>query len=406
VESEPNVRLIAFYLPQFHPIPENDERWGKGFTEWRRVVQARPLFPGHYQPHLPADLGFYDLRVAEVREAQAAMARAYGIHGFCYYHYWFNGKRKLQRPFEEVLAAGKPDLPFCLCWANDNWTRVWDGKSHEILEEQHYGDDDDRAHIRALIPAFRDPRYIRIDGKPLFLIYRSENFPDPRRSRHIWCEEMRRAGLGELYLARVESFIGGVDPRESGFDGAVEFAPDWRNMGRLKLFHGWESLSKLGLLPRAYTTLHVCDYEFMMRRMLEKPWPEYDFFRGVTPGFDNTARRGETAAVFVNSSPAKYQEWLARAVADTKSRYQGDHRLVFVNAWNEWGEGNHLEPDLKYGHAFLDATVNALAGIGSLPESGNGDAPFDPPRWKEAYWQGRHFLKAAGGALRSALGRN
>src|SRR5215467_8332153 len=178
IENE-NVRLIAFYLPQFHPISGNDQWWGKGFTEWRNVVRGRPLFPGHYQPHLPADLGFYDLRVPEIRQAQADLAQEYGIHGFCYYHYWFNGRRLLQRPFEEILASGKPDFPFCLCWANENWTRTWDGGDDQILLAQNYSDEDDLTHIKSLIPAFRDKRYIRVNGKPVLLVYRTTSLPNP-----------------------------------------------------------------------------------------------------------------------------------------------------------------------------------------------------------------------------------
>ena len=181
-------RLIAFYLPQFHPIPENDLWWGKGFTEWTNVAKAKPVFRGHYQPQFPADLGFYDLRLPEVREAQADLAREHEIHGFCYYHYWFNGRRLLQRPFEEVLATGKPNFPFCLCWANENWTRVWDGRDRQVLLTQNYNDADDRAHLQALASAFADPRYLRVDNKPLFLVYRAHRLPEPKRTTDVWRE--------------------------------------------------------------------------------------------------------------------------------------------------------------------------------------------------------------------------
>ncbi|MDQ3627188.1 MAG: glycoside hydrolase family 99-like domain-containing protein, partial [Verrucomicrobiota bacterium] len=216
-------RAIAFYLPQFHPIPENDEWWGKGFTEWTNVAKTRPIYPGHYQPHLPNELGFYDLRLPEARDAQADLARDHGIHGFCYYHYWFNGRRVLERPFNEVLASGRPDFPFCLCWANENWTRAWDGREHDVLLAQHYSEADDREHIRWLCRAFADPRYIRIKGKPLFLVYRTTALPDPRRTTDIWREEARRLGIGELFLGRVESNFPGErgDPRPLGFDAAV-----------------------------------------------------------------------------------------------------------------------------------------------------------------------------------------
>ena len=250
--SAESIRAIAFYLPQFHPISENDQWWGKGFTEWTNVAKAEPLFPGHYQPHIPADLGFYDLRLPETRQAQADLARESGIYGFCYYHYWFNGKQLLDRPFNEVLASGKPDFPFCLCWANENWTRVWDGKDNNVLIEQKYSEEDDRQHIRALADAFRDERYIRVNGKPLFLVYRATKIPDPRKTTAIWREEAQKLGIGDLYLCRVESFRDErSDPGEIGFDAAVGFQPDWptlkdpRRRGRF-----WHYSRRLGLPSR------------------------------------------------------------------------------------------------------------------------------------------------------------
>lgn len=356
------VKAIAFYLPQFHPIPENDEWWGKGFTEWANVAQARPKFKGHYQPHIPADLGFYDLRVPELRDAQAALAREYGIFGFCYYHYWFNGKRLLERPFREVLASGKPDFPFCLCWANENWTRAWDGGDCQILIGQHYSHDDDRAHIQWLLSALRDSRYIRIGGKPLLLVYRTELLPDPARTAEIWREEAYRGGIGELYLARVESFTTTMDPRKIGFDAVVEFAPDWRNMGLRKFHNRWGRVAvRLGLIERWYLENIVTDYDALVDRMLAKSTPDFRVFRCVTPGFDNSARRNRKAAVFVGSTPAKYGAWL-KSVTDMTERVStsGDDAIVFINAWNEWAEGNHLEPDLKWGRRYLEETRKAL----------------------------------------------
>src|SRR5665647_256742 len=199
------IRPIAMYLPQFHPIPENDEWWGKGFTEWTNVAKAKPLFKGHYQPHLPADLGFYDLRLEESRIAQAEMAKVNGIYGFCYYHYWFNGKRILERPFQEIFETGKPDFPFMLCWANENWTRTWDGGNHHILLEQKHSPEDDRNHIKALIPYFKDSRYIRVDNKPVFSVYRASLFPDISNTIRIWREEAEKEGL-ELYICCFETF--------------------------------------------------------------------------------------------------------------------------------------------------------------------------------------------------------
>ena len=399
-----DLRLISFYLPQFHPIPENDRWWGKGFTEWRNVVKARPLFRGHYQPHLPADLGYYDLRLPEAREAQAELAKQYGIYGFCYYHYWFNGRRLLERPFNDVLSSGRPDLPFCLCWANEKWTRGWDGREREILIDQIYSLDDDRAHIRNLMPAFRDSRYIRIDGRPLFLVYRTEDLPHPEQTASIWREESRRAGIGDIYLARVESFVTAIDPASIGFDAAVEFAPDWRNMGDFKNPGlPQKTLLKLGLLPNGYSELQLADYTFMSQQMLHKPWPDYSFFRCVTPGFDNSARRREGGATFMNATPENYERWLRRVVEMTRQKYSDDRRLVFVNAWNEWAEGNHLEPDQKFGHAFLEATARGVGAVQSqsLPLL---EAPLSKttPHWKRVYWRGRRALNFVSELVRQA----
>jgi lipopolysaccharide biosynthesis protein len=359
-----DVRLIAFYLPQYHPIPENNQWWGKGFTEWTNVAQARPRFRGHYQPRIPADLGFYDLRVPEAREAQAQLARLNGIHGFCYYHYWFNGKRLLERPFNEVLASGKPAFPFCLCWANENWTRAWDGGDRHILVGQNYSHEDDRAHIRSLLPALADRRYIRVFEKPLLLIYRTEIMPDPARTADIWREEARKAGLGEIYLARVESFDSTINPQTIGFDAAVEFAPDWRNLGRYQFRDTWTKLAvKLRLADSWCLDNIVTEYDALVARMLEKPSPDFRRIRCVTPGFDNSARRSQAAGVFLGSTPSKYGAWLRTTIAKTKQEPGVDDQgIVFINAWNEWGEGNYLEPDLKWGHAYLEATKAALAG--------------------------------------------
>ncbi|HWC11148.1 MAG TPA: glycoside hydrolase family 99-like domain-containing protein, partial [Acidimicrobiales bacterium] len=221
-------RFVALYLPQFHPIPENDRWWGDGFTEWTNVRRGRPRFPGHPQPHVPGELGYYDLREPGVRHAQAALATAHGVDAFCYYHYWFNGKRLLERPFTEVLRSGEPDHPFCLCWANEDWTRAWAGASGDVLMRQAYGPEDDLAHIRSLLASFADPRYLRVHGKPLFLVYRASRLPEPRRTTDVWRAEAQRAGVGELFLCRVESFrTEHGDPRGLGFDAAVEFQPDW-----------------------------------------------------------------------------------------------------------------------------------------------------------------------------------
>ena len=352
-------RLLAMYLPQFHPIPENDAWWGKGFTEWTNVTRSRPKFRGHYQPHLPADLGYYDLRIPEVRELQAELARSHGISGFCYYHYWFNGKRLLERPLAEVLNSGKPDFPFCICWANENWTRLWDGCEQEMLIGQDYSADDDRKHIRSLLPLFADARYVRVDGKPLFTVYRSSHLPDAARSTDIWREEALKAGVGELYLCRFETKDDMIspDPRSLGFDAAIEFAPDWRRSGGQDLA-GWKAkaLAGMGLLPKPYQENRFFDYRAIAKHMMQRETPAYPLMRGVTPGFDNSARRKTAAMIIRHATPQAYGEWLRFAIDWTERHHTGDQRLVFVNAWNEWAEGNHLEPDMKDGSAYLEAT--------------------------------------------------
>ncbi len=344
-------RVIAFYLPQFHPVPENDAWWGRGFTEWTNVTKARPNFAGHWQPHLPSELGFYDLRVPEVREEQAELARAHGIHGFCYYWYWFNGKRLLHRPLDEVLASGQPDFPFCVCWANENWTRRWDGKDQDILAAQHYSLEDSAALADALVPLFRDPRYIRVDGRPLFLVYRIDLIPDVGDHVGVWRERFRRAGDPDPYLAAVQN-AQVRDPTSHGFDAAVEFPPVDCAAENLRRIVPLENTSFSGLIFR-YASV-VADY-------LRRDWAPFRQFRGVTPMWDNTARRQNDGGIVTGSSPELFGFWLERVLRQTRLRHRGDERLVFVNAWNEWAEGNHLEPDLRYGRQYLVAARDAAA---------------------------------------------
>ena len=367
--SGDQLRVLAFYLPQFHPTPENDGWWGKGFTEWRNVVKARPLFPGHYQPHLPADLGFYDLRAPEARLAQAQLAQHYGITGFCYFHYWFHGTRLLSRPFDAVLRSGEPGFPFCLCWANENWTRQWDGMAHHVLMPQRHSFEDDRAHIDYLIEAFRDPRYIKINGRPLFLIYRTELLPEPSRTAEIWRQRARAAGFPDLYLARVEARVSlGPDPKNIGFDAAVEFAPDKGVLaGPMMRGEHWgvrtrvlNRLSKVGLISSAYFEHAIYSYDSLVEGMLRKSAPGYTRFRCVTSGWDNSPRREKGATIFHGSTPKAYERWLSAIARETLEQHKGEERIVFVNAWNEWAEGNHLEPDQRWGLAYLEATAHAL----------------------------------------------
>jgi GT2 family glycosyltransferase len=349
IARQERVRAIAFYLPQYHPIPENDAWWGKGFTEWTNVARAKPLFPGHRQPRVPADLGFYDLRLPEIREAQAELAVRHGLAGFCYYHYWFNGKRLLERPLLDVLALKRPAFPFCVCWANENWTRRWDGHDDQVLIRQQHSPEDDRLFLESLLPCFQDGRYIRVNGRPLLLVYRPQLLPDVARTIAIWRQLASEAGFGDLYLAAVQSFDAewNVDPRPSGFDAAVEFPP-----------HG---LAVPMARPRGFRgAARFFDYEESAERFMMRPVPQYPLLRTVMPSWDNSPRRQERADIFLNASPEVYGRWLQTIVRQTRQLRFGDERLLFINAWNEWAEGNYLEPDHEHGHAYLEATARAL----------------------------------------------
>ncbi len=352
-------RFIAFYLPQFYPTPYNDEWWGKGFTEWTNVTKARPRFRGHYQPHLPADLGFYDLRVPEVREAQADLAKQYGIHGFCYYHYWFNGRRILERPLEEVLASSKPDFPFCICWANENWIRTWEGDPGNILVEQHYSAEDDVAHIRHLLQMFADPRYIRIEGKCLVLIYRVELLLDPERTADLWRNEVGKAGLGDLFLVNVESNYVRI-PRNyttMGFDAAVRFQPNFQSFNASRLVRVLRALRSPRRMDRVFS------YRELYKRWKAASPSPYRNFECVTPMWDNSARRERRAGILTKPDPGLYESWLQDAVERSGPDSEG-HRWIFLNAWNEWGEGCHLEPCQKWGRSYLEATKRVHDRLG------------------------------------------
>ncbi|BCQ24034.1 glycosyltransferase [Caballeronia sp. NK8] len=345
------VRAIAFYLPQFHPFPENDEWWGRGFTEWTNVTRAVPQFDGHYQPHLPGELGFYDLRIPDVQRRQVELAKAAGIGGFCFYFYWFAGKRLMEAPIRQYLDHPEFDLPFCLCWANENWTRRWDGLDQELLISQHHSPEDDLAFIAHISDYLRDPRYIRIDGRPVLIVYRPTLLPDAKATVARWRQWARENGLGELYMAYTQSFDRFV-PSEYGFDAAIEFPPNNA--------HPPSKAGEVTLLNRDFSG-HILDWNHYVEKSRAYDPPEYRLFRGVTPSWDNEARKPGRGTAFVGSSPKLYSEWLFNAAADTVRRIaNSDERLVFVNAWNEWAEGAHLEPDRKYGYAWLQATHDAL----------------------------------------------
>lgn len=351
-----DLKVIAFYLPQFHPIPENDSWWGRGFTEWTNVTRARPLFRGHYQPHLPADLGFYDLRVPEVRWQQVELARRYGIHGFCYYYYWFSGRRILERPLNDFVADRDLNFPFCICWANEPWSRRWDGLDQEVLLPQAHDFEIDSHFLEDVLPLLRDPRYVRVGGAPLLLVYRPGLLSQPDLLADRWRRLARRNGIPELHLCAIESFLNQTtDPGTVGFDSAVEFPP-----------HGL-ALREIPDEPEWFypvSEAQVFDYEAVIQESLRRALPPYRLFRAAFPSWDNTARRGPRAKLFANSGPEPFQRWLAGLADITRQQQPPGERFLFVNSWNEWAEGAHLEPDQRHGHRFLEAVRQVVTGLG------------------------------------------
>ncbi|MDR1881220.1 MAG: glycoside hydrolase family 99-like domain-containing protein [Prevotella sp.] len=341
------IRPVAIYLPQFHPIPENDEAWGKGFTEWTNVAKAKPLFKGHYQPHVPhEDIGYYDLRDPEILVKQAAIAKKYGIYGFAFYHYWFNGKQLLNKPLDNMLQLGKPDFPFLYIWANENWTKRWDGLDNEIIIKQDYSFEDDMEHIKYLCEhVFCDERYIKIDDKPVFIIYRTELFPNIKETVKIWRKKTKEYGYNDLYLIRIDSFIKNIDPLEPGFDAAVEFAPDF-----------FESGAKIA----TDSNLQMFDYHQIIKYQFFKREQSYPRYRMVFPAWDNTARKEENGAVFRNSCLDAFRFSLEESINYTARKFKDTQQFLFINAWNEWGEGCHIEPDKKNGYSYLEIISKAL----------------------------------------------
>ena len=363
MKNKKNIRIIAFYLPQFHPIPENDQWWGKGFTEWTNVGKAKPLFKGHYQPKVPADLGYYDLRMPEVREEQAQMAKEAGIEGFCYWHYWFgNGRRLLERPFNEVLASGKPDFPFCLCWANHSWEDKLfnkDGSKRILIAQDYPGEDDFVNHFYSLLPAFKDHRYIRVDGKPLFMIYAPMDVPNVSVFIRLWNRLAKENGLnGMNFVAHtsnekeIKSFM------DTGFDG----------VNIVRLFH---------FFRKEFSFIELC-YMKVMRILFGKgrivPYRRASkFFIGeedaqdycyptIIPNWDHSPRSGRTGHILVNSTPQLFYEHVETALNIVKQKNE-QHKILFLKSWNEWAEGNYMEPDLKHGKEYLEALKRALDNV-------------------------------------------
>lgn len=380
-------RIIAYYLPQFHPIPENDKYWGPGFTEWMNVVKARPLFRGHYQPKLPADLGFYDLRLPEVREQQARLAREAGVEGFCYWHYWFgNGRELLQRPFDEVVASGKPDFPFCLCWANHDWSmkswkRAGGGKDVTIARQLYPGVDDYTAHFRRLLPAFRDHRYITVDGRLLFGIYSPYLFKDVVTFISTWRRLAAENGLPGFYFVGLTNNTstvrrdaeGNISRTLPNLKSSADVFNDILSLG----FDGVNSLGKsrgemivdgeYRRILKMYLRQHLkflpplrFDYSKVTENFFapEDKWE--NVFPSVLPQWDRTPRVGANEeGIYANATPGKFERHMRQAVDFIKEK-DSEHRILFLRSWNEWGEGNYVEPDEKYGHGWLDAIRNTV----------------------------------------------
>ena len=353
---EPHARAVAFYLPQYFPIPENDEWWGPGFTEWTNTARARRLFPGHVQPTLPSELGFYDLRVPETRQAQSDLAREHGLEAFAYWHYWFgNGERILERPFHEVLLSGAPEISFCLAWANQTWTGVWHGASARILKRQTYpGIEDEKAHFAYVLQAFRDDRYLRVDDRPVFYVFRPEELPDAAGFVDRWQEMARRAGLPGLYLVAELSDLLGAGARYTGaeadgFDAGVYMrlpAPVTAST-RLRMRALRKTLGGPEVWPYADTAPEPSVWGPRIQPC-------------VYPNWDNTPRAGRGGLVLQGATPEKFRHQVQSAVQRISDR-PPEERLLWVKSWNEWAEGNHLEPDLREGRGWLEALRDGLS---------------------------------------------
>jgi hypothetical protein len=353
----PAARVIAYYLPQFHPIPENDDWWGPGFTEWTNVARARPLFPGHFQPRIPGELGFYDLRLGEVREAQAQLARAHGIEGFCYWHYWFGGRLLLERPLEEVVASGEPDFPFCVGWANQTWTGIWHGAPGRVLAEQTYpGPEDDARHFDYLLPMFEDRRYLRVDGRPLLLVLMPSELPEPKRWADRWRELAQRAGLPGIHL--VGHHRDDVPPGRFGFDAAT-----WTYQGWL-IRHGGDHLARRlrrlrGQPPLVFPFARAVQHMWGPAHPVPQPGDEH--YPGILSGWDNTPRSGRRGLVLHGMTPELFREHV-RNVLRHVAHKRPEERIVFLKSWNEWAEGNTVEPDAVWGRALLEVLRDELLG--------------------------------------------
>lgn len=359
MNSEKNARVIAFYLPQYHPIRENNEWWGEGFTEWTTVAKAKPLFRGHQQPRIPADLGFYDLRMAGIRNKQAEMAKKAGIEGFCYWHYWFgNGKRLLETPFNEVLTSGNPDYPFCLAWANHSWyKKTWDVKgSNVLLMEQLYpGEEDYILHFQTLLPAFKDKRYIKVDGKLLFVIFEPLDNPDMEAFINCWRKLAKQNGLNDFYfVARDADSRNKKNSLSKGFDAIY-------NDDLFNIHHRLNKLTKVLLLMQRKILKKptVFSYKKAIKYMVTDDCRNNNVIPVIAPNWDHSPRSGNNAIILHNSKPELFKKVVNRALSVVENK-PVEEKIIFIKSWNEWGEGNYLEPDLQFGKAYLNVLEETL----------------------------------------------
>lgn len=347
-------KALAIYLPQFHPFAENNEWWGEGFTEWTNVTAAKPLFKGHYQPQLPTDNGFYDLRLPDIREQHAQMAKEFGIDGFCYYHYWFSGKRLMNEPIDQILESGNPDFPFCYFWANETWSRRWEGDESKVLIAQEYSEEDDRAHAEWLIRSFKDKRYIQVNGRPLFLVYKPFDLPNAKRTIEIFEEVCKAHGVPKPFFVGSNSHNPEANPVDIGFDMAIHFQTRHNLLSEFWIDGFTPKRMVRNLLQGIFNpSLKVYDYKQYKERAIQHKI-KYKGFPCVIVGFDNTARKKGNAVILRNQNVPDFKASLIDAVKDVEA-YDEDEQIVFINSWNEWAEGNHLEPCRKFGTQFLEA---------------------------------------------------
>jgi hypothetical protein len=353
-------RVIAFYLPQFYPTPENDEWWEPGFTEWTNVVRAKPLFRGHYQPRIPRDLGFYDLRVPETREKQAQLASEAGIGGFCYWHYWFAGRRLLNRVFDDVVESGKPNYPFCLCWANHSWkVKTWDSRRPDkmLIEQTYPGIADHKTHFYAMLSAFRDKRYMKVNGKLIFGIFEPTNFKDFQLFAETWNQLAKKNGLDGFFFFGLAQGTGYYQRIDSSlydaivFDKSVDLFKDYNSTWIKKIYKG--------LMIKLLHKPLILDYNQYVNQSIETYKNNDSLIPCIDPDFDHTPRSSYNWMIFGNSTPDKW-EHLCKSSLEIVASRERNNQLLFIKSWNEWGEGNYLEPDQRYGRAYIEATANAI----------------------------------------------